>query len=258
MKRVRFYDDNQKYLRLDKQLMRYIETIWVSPEPMMSPNGKMLVDYIGYLKSRAAGWDLHGSDRDLGGVLNWLSEMKYVEEEIVNGLTDEHFRDLISFARALPRQRGLALARGVVIFDWDEVVNHTRGFRFRQPRTAECNSPSGYLKYVIGSKQRLDAFRKCLNVLFENQITVHIATNNTGCELDLYTAIVHELDPRIRAHCCNQYRSHMKILEKENELFASNKSFCIDLERMIPEHLRVAPTRPDCPGGFRNCVSLAS
>jgi hypothetical protein len=250
MKRVRFYDDNRKYLMLDKQLARIIDTIWVAPEPMVGKHGETLTGRGAYVRFlRSADWDLRGKDRDLKSLLDWLgTDMQ--EDRVHDGLNDSHFRDLISFARALPPHRSV---RGVVIFDWDEVVNHTAGFRFRNPKTIEYNSPSAYLKYVIGTKKRLDAFRACLNVLFENRVAVHIATNNTGCELDVYKAIVRELDPRIRVHCCNAYKRHVT----RTPPFVSNKSYCIDLEEMIPEHLRVG-SDSDCHGhnGFRNCAGL--
>jgi len=255
MKRVRFYDDNRKYLMLDKQLARSVETIWVAPEPMLSRNGEPLTGKGAYVRFlRSADWDLRGEDRDLKDLLDWFGTGTE-EERVHDGLNESHFQDLIMFANSLPSVANNAV-RGVVIFDWDEVVNHTAGFRFHKSKTVEHNSPSAYLKYVIGTKRRLHSFRSCLNVLFSNRVAVHVATNNTGCGLDLFKAIVRELHPHIVVHCCNAYRKHVKATA-DPSMFVSNKSYCIELERIIPEHLREVPNgSSDCSGGFRNCVSL--
>ncbi len=256
MKRVRFYDDNRKYLQLDKELARCVETIWVAPEPMLSKSGKPLTGAGAYVRFlRSADWDLRGEDRDLRDLLDWFGKSSK-EDRVHDGLNEAHFKDLITFARNLPAHtHSPNEVRGVVIFDWDEVINHTAGFRFRNPKTSQYNSPSAYLKYVIGTKRRLRAFRACLNVLFDNKVSVHIATNNTGCDLELFRAIVRELDERIRVHCCNQYRMHVQQAH-DLESFVSNKSYCIEFERIIPKHLREVPNDPDCRGSFRNCAGL--
>ncbi len=227
MKRVRFYDDNQKYLRLEDPLRDVVETVWVRPEPMMNPSNprKFLKDegeYVRFLKSEAAGWDLHGSDSDLMELLTKIGN-NTTEVALGRGLNERHTSDLRRFALNLPDEpRGTS--RGVVIFDWDEVLNCAEGFR-----AIETIQPTAHLKFAMGTRRRLDDIRACIDFLVNNHVAVHIATNNTACKKPLYKSIVRELHPAIQVHCCgmNGHRT---------------KSACIRLEHMIPPHL-MTPVR---------------
>lgn len=224
MKRVRFYDDNQKYLEMEDALQDVVETIWVRPEPIVSPldpkQMKLLKDegeYVRFLKSEFSGWDLDGVDWDLSDLLEVLGNN--TKEIALNfGLNDTHLADLRNFANELPNEPS-GRARGVVIFDWDEVLNCAEGFR-----RLEQIRPSAHLKFAMGTRRRLLNIRSCIDFLLQNRVDVHIATNNTACASPLYRSMVRALHPGINVHCC-------RVKEY------SSKSECIRLEDVIPEHL---------------------
>ena len=244
MKRVRFYDDNQKYLQMDDNIKHIVDTVWVRPEPIVSPfnPNKLLKDqgeYVRFLKSRHSGWDLLGADRDLSELLEVLGT-NTSEVALTFGLNETHLSDLRNFAKELPDEPN-GRARGVVIFDWDEVLNSAEGFR-----RLEQIQPSAHLKFAMGTHQRLLNIRSCINDLVENQIDVHIATNNTACDTSLYRSITRALHPAIRVHCCRAKKY-------------SSKSECIRLENMIPSHLMNPVRDPSSFGGtrtFKNRVRL--
>lgn len=215
MKRVRFYDDNKNYLVLHPSLERVVETIWVPRDPILDRRGNVIStgrEYSDFMRSNG-GWDLDGVDRDLSNLLTSLSEQ---DERITlsTGLNEMHFHDLKQFARDLPElPHGI---KGVVIFDWDEVLNRREGYR----RASGDHAPAAYMKYAMGTKARMEEIRSCLDVLIRNRVQVHIATNNTGCgKSDFFESVAHALSPDITVHCCRKY---------------DTKSECISMENIIP------------------------
>jgi hypothetical protein len=219
MKRVRFYDDNQDYLKLHPNLERVVETIWVPRDPILDRQGRVIVTgraYNDFIRSEG-GWDLNGSDRDLSDLLTDLSKE---EEKIIlsTGINESHIRDLKRFARELPPVSN-GRTKGVVIFDWDEVLNRREGYR----RAGGNHSPTAYMKYAMGTKARMRQIKLCIELLSRNKIEVHVATNNTGCgKSAFFESIAHALHPSIRVHCCRKY---------------DTKSECISVEKMIPPEI---------------------
>lgn len=231
MKRVRFYDDNKKYLQLHPNLERIVETIWVPRDPILDRHSRPITTgkaYIQYVQSNG-GWDLNGSDRDLRNLLVALSD---VDEDIIlsTGLNETHTRDLERNAARL----------AAVIFDWDEVLNRREGYRHAHGN----HSPVAYMKYAMGTKTRMEQLHSCIDTLVRHNVQVHLATNNTGCGTsDLFESIAHALHPRIVVHCCRKYDS---------------KSDCITIEKMIPKEILTGfgRTRLRCNGmkTFRNVL----
>jgi hypothetical protein len=218
MKRVRFYDDNKKYLELHPSLARVVETIWVPRDPILDRRGNVISsghEYSDLLRSNG-GWDLDGADRDLSNLLTSLREQ---DERIVlsTGINESHIRDLERFARDLPALSNGT--KGVVIFDWDEVLNRREGYR----RVHGNHAPGTYMKYAMGTKARMEKIRACIDLLTRNKIEVHVATNNTGCGTsEFFESVAHALHPKIQVHCCRKYNT---------------KSECISVEKMIPSGL---------------------
>jgi hypothetical protein len=134
------------------------------------------------------------------------------------GLNDAHLRDLKRFARDLPSVSN-GRTKGVVIFDWDEVLNRREGYR----RVHGNHTPTAYMKYAMGTKARMEKIRACIDVLLQNHVRVHIATNNTGCGTsEFFESVAHALHPKIQVHCCRKY---------------DTKSECISVEKIIPDQL---------------------
>lgn len=219
MKRVRFYDDNKKYLQLHPNLERVVETIWVPRDPVLNRLGRVISTgkaYADFIRSNG-GWDLQGTDDDLA---NLLTSLRDLDEKIIlsTGLNDSHFRDLKRFARDLPSVSN-GRTKGIVIFDWDEVLNRREGYR----RVHGNHSPAAYMKYAMGTKARMESIRSCIDLLTLNHIQVHIATNNTGCGTSqFFESVAHALHPKIQVHCCRKY---------------DTKSECISIENIIPAQL---------------------
>ncbi len=221
MKRVRFYDDNRKYLQLHPNLDRVIETIWVPRDPILDRDGHVISTgraYSDFICSDG-GWDLDGSDRDLSNLLASLREQDENEHVILStGINETHIRDLERFARDLPPAPN-GRTKGVVIFDWDEVLNRREGYR----RVRGNHAPVAYMKYAMGTKTRMEAVSACIELLTRNKIEVHVATNNTGCGTsEFFNSVAHALHPKIRVHCCRKY---------------DTKSECISVERIVPSQL---------------------
>ena len=219
MKRVRFYDDNKKYLELHPSLERVVETIWVPRDPILDRRGNVITTgraYADFIRSNG-GWDLLDRDRDLSNLLTSLREQ---DEKIIlsTGLNETHLRDLERFARDLPSVSN-GRTKGVVIFDWDEVLNRREGYR----RVHGNHAPVTYMKYAMGTKARMEKIRACIDVLLQNHIQVHIATNNTGCGTsEFFESVAHALHPKIQVHCCRKY---------------DTKSECITVEQIVPAQL---------------------
>jgi hypothetical protein len=242
MKRVRFYDDNQDYLELHPSLEHIVETIWVPGIPIVTRSGSIINTgdaYVDFMRENG-GWDLDGADRDLS---NLLSSLREQNERIIlsTGLNETHVRDLKRFASAISRLPGGGDTKGVVIFDWDEVLNQREGYR----RVRGDHSPTAYMKYAMGTKTRMNEIRACIELLTRNKIEVHIATNNTGCgKSDFFESVAHALHPKIHVHCCRKY---------------DTKSECISVEQMIPETIlsssvQFGRTRSKGMKHFRNVV----
>lgn len=242
MKKVRFYDDNQDYLRLHPRLHEVVDTVWVQRTPLMNRSGELIRtgnEYIAYLRA-SGGWDLRGEDRDLADLLADLEALNEERVIVAAGLTETHIRDLRRFVRELPSVPKSQKVRGVVIFDWDEVLNVREGFH-----RVSNHPPSAYLKYAMGTKARLSSIRSCLDLMRANDVAVHIATNNTGCASDLFQSMARELHTSLIVHCCyvKNYRT---------------KSDCITVESMIPSHLlqttRSSSSSSTMGGAYRNAL----
>lgn len=200
----RFYDD-QIYNIDNVGRNESVEAIHVPLEYV--PDVKSYQDF---LFDESSGWDLRGEDADLMNLIIHysFSNPASLEHLPAFGLTNGHLYELQGFViqhshRKSPYKN--------VMFDWDYVINLQEGFS--APLTlSEFDStfnnnddvkitPATLMKFMIGTKSRLKLIRDTLRLCRIYKFGTHIVTNNSGCNTEVYPAIVRALDPKLVIHC---------------------------------------------------------
>ena len=191
---TRFYDDSPDNVR-DVARDMNIECIQVPRSnkvvPKGSEDGGSPHDYARWVKKRG-GWDLEGEDRDIADVLDYyLQRDSFGEEDTSDSLTESMMRDLRTWAQTNRNAR-------CVIFDFDRVINLTEGIMsFDTPSDLHDAglTVSGLTKYHMGTKQRMQLFRRVLNELVRREVSVHVVSNNEAALTKTFVAVLHNLHP---------------------------------------------------------------
>ena len=194
LKNIRFYDDSIDNINDVSKDIR-IECILIPRETKTVPKGKSdggkINEYIRWIRDHG-GWDIDDKDSDLYDVLRFFYENEeYQEDETSDALTENYMNDLLQWARINPDAK-------CVLFDFDRVINQVEGIigydYVRDIRKYDLK-PSGFAKYHMGTKKRYKLFKKLINELIRRNIDIHIVTNNTAANCELFHEILKKIHP---------------------------------------------------------------
>jgi hypothetical protein len=216
---VRFYDDDSRNI-LDASRDTRVEAIHVasvqSPgQPRGTGDNKYARpdEYMTYVIEEGK-WDLHKHDSDLATFIAYRKSKDLNSETYVSdALTEQDMSDVCKWAMKTsstpspsllsstvvetPQSLRKKKKRKVVVFDFDRVINRVEGIFLVNGGKSNVR-PSGIAKYSIGTKSRLEAFRKMIDCILNTGNSVYIVTNNSGYG-PLFVDVLHALHPHFNA-----------------------------------------------------------
>jgi hypothetical protein len=198
---TRFYDDSPDNIA-DVITHGDIECIHV---PRVNSSRKK---YIKFVKENG-GWDLNGEDSDLKQVLDTMSQE--IDEEWSDSLTSQHMNELRTFVNSKP------IGSCRVMFDFDRVINQVEGTISGKISeiTSQGLNVSGLAKYHIGTKARLQDFRRTIDELVKRKCKVSVVTNNPGCKDESFIAVLHYIHPHFQeknVHCSFRFANKLNCM----------------------------------------------
>ncbi len=232
----RFYDDQIQNINTVSKHPS-VEAIYVPLEYM--PNFR---SYEEFLLSDSSGWDFNREDSDLMELIRFYSTYNHPSLQSVPafGLTDGHMFELQGFAIHNSRRKNQYKN---IMFDWDYVINLRDGFSapldldefyqtFNQDFSNLKITPTTLLKFMIGSKHRLEMIRDTIRICRTYGFKTHIVTSNSGCPTSVFKEVVRALDPKVETHC------------SASDKFGGNKLLCMIDHNLLPPF---TPTPPPSP-----------
>ncbi len=198
---TRFYDDSPENIA-DVITHGEIECIHV---PRVNSSRKKYVKFV----KENGGWDLNGEDSDLKQVLDTMSQE--IDEEWSDSLTAQHMSELRTFVNSKP------VVSCRVMFDFDRVINQVEGTISGKISeiTSQGLNVSGLAKYHIGTKGRLQDFRKTMDDLIKRKCKVSVVTNNPGCKDESFIAVLHYIHPHFQeknVHCSFRFANKLNCM----------------------------------------------
>ncbi len=198
---VRFYDDSPDNIA-DVLINGSIECIHV---PRIKTHIGTYQSYI----HKCGGWKLKSEDRDLTII---LEQLKHSEEEMSDSLTIEMMSELRQWVRQHPKNTCK------VIFDFDRVINHIEGivagtYAFIQKENLTI---SGLAKYHMGTKERLNHFRKTIDELIAHKCKIYVVTNNPGCKEETFIPVltyIHPIFTKKTVHCSFRFANKLNCFQ---------------------------------------------
>ena len=202
---TRFYDDSPENIA-DVITHGSIECIHVPRVNTLIPKGRTFNEFV----RSAGGWKLTGKDADLLQVLDTLKSDADVEE-FSDALTSEHMSELRKWVRSKPK------GSCRVMFDFDRVINMVEGMIAGSIETIQAQNLniSGLAKYHIGTKERLQDFRKTVDELLRYNARVSVVTNNPGCQDASFVEVLHYIHPvftKENVHCSYRFANKLNCM----------------------------------------------
>jgi hypothetical protein len=205
----RFYDDSPDNIA-DVIAHGNIECVHV---PRVNSSKKRYLDSV-----REDGrWDLMGQDADLQQVLHALKSAGELDEDASDALTSAHMSELRRFVRSKPK----GTCR--IMFDFDRVINRVEGMIAGKHKDilAQGLNVSGLSKYHIGSKPRLEEFRRTIDECLKYGAKVSVVTNNPGCNDETFIPVLHFIHPVFtdkNVHCSFRFANKLNCISAKKLL----------------------------------------
>lgn len=205
----RFYDDSPDNIA-DVIAHGNIECIHV---PRMNSSKKRYVKSV----QEDGRWDLSGEDADLQQVLHALRSTGELDEDASDALTSTHMSELRRFVRSKPKKSCR------VMFDFDRVINRVEGMIAGKHKDilAQGLNVSGLSKYHIGSKPRLEEFRRTIDECLKHGAKVSVVTNNPGCNDETFIPVLHFIHPAFtekNVHCSFRFANKLNCISAKKLL----------------------------------------
>lgn len=210
---TRFYDDSPENIA-DVITHGSIECIHVPRVNTLIAKGRSYNEFV----RSTGGWKLTGKDADLLQVLDTLKSDADLEE-FSDALTPEHMSELRRWVRAKPK----GTCR--VMFDFDRVINMVEGMIAGSVETIQGQNLNitGLAKYHIGTKERLQNFRKTVDELLRHNARVSVVTNNPGCQDASFVEVLHYIHPiftKENVHCSYRFANKLNCMSARKLLTA--------------------------------------
>jgi hypothetical protein len=162
-------------------------------------------------------WDLMGQDADLQQVLHALKSAGELDEDASDALTSAHMSELRRFVRSKPK----GTCR--IMFDFDRVINRVEGMIAGKHKDilAQGLNVSGLSKYHIGSKPRLEEFRRTIDECLKYGAKVSVVTNNPGCNDETFIPVLHFIHPVFtdkNVHCSFRFANKLNCISAKKLL----------------------------------------
>ena len=157
------------------------------------------------------GWDLSGRDADLQQVLHALKSAGELDEDASDALTSAHMSELRRFVRSKPK------GSCRIMFDFDRVINQVEGMIAGKHKDilAQGLNVSGLSKYHIGTKARLEEFRRTIDECLKYGAKVSVVTNNPGCNDETFVPVLHFIHPAFtekNVHCSFRFANKLNCM----------------------------------------------